>query len=209
MREVQEHKLLQITAPISPGSSGGPVLNAQGKVIGISVATWRGGQNLNFAVPSSYLAAMLKTVGSEVPLSAGPKKTLAAIDALGGRVTDGIQLTHKEVRCTGVGQSGTLTFSIRNSLPHTIEDVRLLFVFRDSTGDPVDFGEKRYSERIPPGLAKAVEGHYVPLWVGFKELYRNHRVRQCGGEYNFEFSPEQFDFSSIEIRILGFRMVDE
>jgi hypothetical protein len=50
---------IQITAPISPGSSGGPVMNEQGHVIGI--ATWYidRGQNLNMAVPIRYARALL------------------------------------------------------------------------------------------------------------------------------------------------------
>jgi len=43
--------IIQITAAISPGSSGGPVFNASGVVIGVARATLRAGQNLNFAVP--------------------------------------------------------------------------------------------------------------------------------------------------------------
>ena len=43
--------LLQIDAPISPGSSGGPVVNNRGEVIGLAVSSLTAGQNLNFAVP--------------------------------------------------------------------------------------------------------------------------------------------------------------
>jgi S1-C subfamily serine protease len=53
------HDWLQITAPISHGSSGGPVLNASGEVIGVAVATLSNGQNLNFAVPAKYIRNLL------------------------------------------------------------------------------------------------------------------------------------------------------
>jgi len=55
---------IQIDAPISPGNSGGPVLNEKGEVIGVSVSGIRGidAQNLNFAIPSNYLKALLRRV---------------------------------------------------------------------------------------------------------------------------------------------------
>jgi hypothetical protein len=55
IRESEAIKIIQITAPISPGSSGGPVFNLSGRVIGITTALLKFGQNLNFAMPSNYL----------------------------------------------------------------------------------------------------------------------------------------------------------
>ncbi len=62
---------LQMTAPISPGSSGGPVLNDKGKVIGVSVSGYHGlgVQNLNFAIPSNYLKTLLTQSGTVKPFS--------------------------------------------------------------------------------------------------------------------------------------------
>lgn len=51
---------LQTTAPISPGSSGGPLLLADGRVVGVTTAMLQKGQNLNFAVPSAEVQRFLK-----------------------------------------------------------------------------------------------------------------------------------------------------
>ena len=53
---------IQISAPISKGSSGGPVLNSKGEVIGVAVSRLTDGQNLNFAIPSNYLKKLLSKV---------------------------------------------------------------------------------------------------------------------------------------------------
>jgi hypothetical protein len=53
IRTVEEEggRFLQITAPISPGSSGGPLFNMAGEVFGITTSHLVGGENLNFAIP--------------------------------------------------------------------------------------------------------------------------------------------------------------
>jgi len=59
IREVPGYgKLIQITAPISPGSSGSPVLNMKGEVIGIATFQFIEGQNLNFAISSERIASL-------------------------------------------------------------------------------------------------------------------------------------------------------
>ena len=60
IREVPGYgKLIQITAPISPGSSGSPVLNMKGEVIGIATFQMVEGQNLNFAIPGERIANLI------------------------------------------------------------------------------------------------------------------------------------------------------
>jgi len=51
--------VLQVSAPIAPGSSGGPLLNDRGEVIGVATAFLKSGQNLNFGLPSKYVKDMV------------------------------------------------------------------------------------------------------------------------------------------------------
>src|SRR6266566_88578 len=51
-------RIIQITAPISPGSSGSPVVNMQGQVIGIATLQITGGQSVNFAIPSERISQL-------------------------------------------------------------------------------------------------------------------------------------------------------
>lgn len=56
IRSKGDIKLIQMTAPVSPGSSGGPVINEYGEVVGITtLASFFMAQNLNFAIPINYL----------------------------------------------------------------------------------------------------------------------------------------------------------
>lgn len=67
IRKTDKLNLLQITASISPGSSGGAVLNDRGEVVGVAVGGIESGQSLNFAIPISLLRSL---VSSPKPLIA-------------------------------------------------------------------------------------------------------------------------------------------
>jgi len=54
-------RIIQITAPISPGSSGSPVVNMQGQVIGVATLQITGGQSVNFAIPSERISQLQST----------------------------------------------------------------------------------------------------------------------------------------------------
>lgn len=56
---IMHNTLLQITAPINPGSSGGPVLNVQGHVIGIALAIIEGAQSVGYAIAINELLCIL------------------------------------------------------------------------------------------------------------------------------------------------------
>ena len=51
------YKLIQFTAPVSQGSSGAPVVDSQGRVLGIVIAS-KGGQATNLAIPSMSVAGL-------------------------------------------------------------------------------------------------------------------------------------------------------
>lgn len=158
IREVGTDTLLQITAPISPGSSGGPVLSGKGEVVGVSVATFRGGQNLNFAIPSVYLKELLTKSGPVKPLT--QVKTVKAqksiLADLGGRSTDGVEGVQLTWDIPGNQFSGRYSFSFRNKLRDNVKNVYCLVVFKDPQGDPIEIDVVGYEGVIPAGLAKRV-----------------------------------------------------
>jgi Trypsin-like peptidase domain len=64
--EKEGGKFLQITAPISHGSSGGPLFNMFGEVVGINSMYLEGGENLNFAIPVNDAKSLLLTRSSKL-----------------------------------------------------------------------------------------------------------------------------------------------
>jgi tetratricopeptide (TPR) repeat protein len=70
---IRDRNLIQITAPISKGSSGAPVMNIRGEVIGVAVGLNENGQNLNFAIPEIFLRVLLSPPAPTLPIYGDPE----------------------------------------------------------------------------------------------------------------------------------------
>lgn len=60
LRLVEGGQYLQITAPISPGSSGGGLFDEEGRLVGLTTFYLADGQQLNFAVPVEWIGELAK-----------------------------------------------------------------------------------------------------------------------------------------------------
>lgn len=86
IRKTGKFNLLQITASISAGSSGGAVLNDKGEVIGVAVGAIESGQSLNFAIPVSLLRPLisdqklLKSLASNATVAENKVQPIRKID---------------------------------------------------------------------------------------------------------------------------------
>jgi S1-C subfamily serine protease len=69
--------VIQTTASISPGSSGGPLLDDYGKVIGLTTAKVQNGENLNFVLSASHINDLVSRK-REIPLSEMLTETLVS-----------------------------------------------------------------------------------------------------------------------------------
>lgn len=161
IRPVGSDKLIQITAPLSPGSSGGPVLNGKGEVIGVSVLTIRNGQNLNFAIPSNYLKTLIAKIGYAKPLSQAKfnKGQQSILTDFGNQGVEGIiggkfTWVNDSISSRDLGY----TFSIQNRLRESVKNVHYLVIFYDKSGDPIDVTFDQFEGIIPAGLAKRHKG---------------------------------------------------
>ena len=92
----QELTVLQISAAISPGSSGGPLFNQFGEVVGVTTAIITAGQNINLAVPGNYLKPLVAQHATISP-DQFAKDTRAAADEArgGGESDDGVRIVRK------------------------------------------------------------------------------------------------------------------
>ena len=154
----QRYTRLQITAPISPGSSGGAVLNTKGEVIGVSVTGVSSlkpiplqnpqdaqyinvAQNLNFAIPSHHLEELLRQrykADRAIPLREAKLERVTFINKL---------------RWVG---SASYTFPLENRSSKDVKNVHCVVIFKDKEGDVVERDTVVFPWLIPARTSKIV-----------------------------------------------------
>ena len=80
-------RVIQTSAPVSPGSSGGGLFNMEGELIGITSFLHKGGQNLNFAYPTEYIFPLLVSVSINPFYNLKAPKTLISTESQSVYVT--------------------------------------------------------------------------------------------------------------------------
>ncbi len=73
LRKFEGVSLIQTTAPISHGSSGGGLFDSQGELVGVTTFVIKDGQNLNFALPTEWVLGLKEHPSTEV-LQTGAEK---------------------------------------------------------------------------------------------------------------------------------------
>lgn len=203
IRNLEDTELIQITAPISPGSSGGPVIGNSGMVIGVAVGTLSSGQNLNFAIPSDIVKSLInESMGmpiTKLNISKGataPKSEESQINIEKGLYIRNIEW---EIRTSVLDNEPPLVkklkgFSFKNDLPYRVSQIKVLFIVYDESGVPIDYYQRIYlnckdcndaNDGIKPYLAKYID------------FFPKARAFRCENEDE-----------RIEIRILDFKIHD-
>ncbi|MGB6830611.1 MAG: serine protease [Terracidiphilus sp.] len=205
VRTMGTDSLIQMTAPISPGSSGGPVMDAAGEVVGVAVATFNEGQNLNLAVPVAYLERMLDAHPAALaPLqSASPRANAPSsiVDGLGTRAEEGVIATDFRSEHEVVFDNIQYNYRIRltNRLPVIASHVVVVIAFYDGSGKMLNFDQLTCEGPILAGLTRdflaygSSDCSQTSGWWSLDEVVKETMDRR--GHANFTTS----------MRVIGFK----
>src|SRR5438477_5085495 len=133
---------IQTDASINPGNSGGPLLNIEGKVVGINTAIYANAQGIGFAIPVDRARKVIQDI-----LRYGQVHS-----AWIGAVT--ATITPEEARRTGLRASrGALVARVFGGSPAQAAGLKAGDVITTVAGKPIDSREafSTYAATIPSG----------------------------------------------------------
>ena len=162
------YRVVQTTAAISPGSSGGGLFDDRGRLIAITSFKIKGGENLNFGLPINYIRGMLSTTGTISLQELAAKvdqnaKQLAALS--GGSSADSpIPILAK----TYVAGDGTLLLIEQNGQLVTV-------TYSDAKGQVFDHGDLTWDSArkgfIGDGTKSVPCGKYdTRIWAAPRQI---------------------------------------
>lgn len=210
IRDFSNRQVIQITAPISPGSSGGPILNGSGQVVGVAFGGYSKGQNLNFAIPVKYVIGLLEkqTTVKQVSLVKKQTKTQTSTNS---NIKEGVQVRNIKTMYEDYGENGFyfhgFSFSVKNNLPYVVSDIRILFLVYDREGITVDSFEGIFFRKIKSFTG--IKPYLARTFDSFKSSSSGSTYD--GYEHKYENSqyPSGLGYRSgykIKARVLDFRI---
>lgn len=214
-RNFDKRELTQISAPISPGSSGGPVVNSNAEIIGIAVGGIINGENLNFCIPVKFLSSLKNKIGELVNfnIQGHPEKNLKSIydNIKSGIIIKNIDLCYD---CDPITPNSITFF---NNTNNPVINIRVFFIIKDKTGFPVDTYEQTFlKERLYATYYKMDSGKITKNLVIQKqtsdEIGSNYVLLPKLGkriDMKHKFSIKLKYGEKIEARILDFDILDE
>ena len=143
LRDFEDFSLLQISAPISPGNSGGPVVDENGEVVGVATYTFDEGQNLNFAVPVKYLKELLNnrtplvSLASLVKTDSNPSKQ-TSIDF------KGVSISKIRLNWCSTSSGCDIEFSLKNNLRQGVKNINTIIFLYDIDNEMLGWGYETY-----------------------------------------------------------------
>ena len=216
LRAVDADSILQMTAPISPGSSGGPVMDASGTVIGVAEATFSDGQNLNLAVPVVYLSKLWKSASTNISVTslgqAGQSNQIgkSIVDGVATRTESGVVTSNfKLVYDNPLNRYAGYEFRLTDKLPIAISNIRVRIIYYDASKSVMDFEDIICNQSIPSGLTKTLTAHDSAEAGRAVHYYWAHG--KDGSELPTPSSDNSYNAfvpkmeSIIELRVIGFR----
>lgn len=167
VRSENGSQYFQITAPISPGSSGGPIIDENENVVGVASFYLDGAQSLNFAMPAAYVQKLYNNKTPEpltVLTNRAPKKPK--------KIESNIKVLFAEGEFSGRLGASYLNATIVNQSGQSVKNVKVVVnYFKNSNQDiPIHYSLHEFKEIVPANLSLRVrrlvnnmEAHWTPI----------------------------------------------